>query len=593
MILRKEFQDKMSPMIYCSASIAKDYIVLKADDYFYNFVGRHVGLKFDTYIHPDYVDEFRENVEKLDAGDEVRLFSIMKGGEEVYYPVDIIVHNDGDTMMGKPIIDVRVCNIMSMEFRYIRSRNNILKYRTYLFMYNDILFDYDYETDTFTMFKYINSKINIMLKDNYVNAKERLLARIDDDETKEAILDVFNKIRGNCESFSLELLAPDYNDPNKTVHYSINAQSIYKHNREKISVGIVKIEDDDFNTPYYSKPEARDHFTGAYNKRACEELVNDFIKKDKSTHYLVMMDLDNFKNINDEYGHKVGDEVILKVAEIINKAINGRGFIGRFGGDEYFLFTNGIRDEKSLRSILTYIKQMIIKEFEKRFGESTLTCSMGVCEYPKDGDNYTTLFQCADKCLYIAKEKGKNRYIIYDREKHGAVDGSEDLSTGISAMQLGNDKMTDMISDIISTMIVSKGEQTSALLPDIIKAFSIDGIRIYCTNASDSKVLKFYKGDYRDLSKIETDDFAKEAGNMFDSNSIHSVAIIGNLEMIKKEIFDACVDAGIGGYYAVKHTTESGAEIMVFFDTIGKKCNFSQTARNYARMLVNIIAKYM
>ena len=592
MILKKEFQDKNSATIYCSASITKDYIVLKADDYFYNFVGRQVGLKFDVYIHPDYVEEFKECVESIEVGAEARILSIMKDVDNVYRLVDIIVHNDGDTMSGKEIIDIRICNLMSMEFRYIRSRNNILKYRTFLSMYDDILFDYDYEKDMFTMLKYFNSKINILLKDTFENAKARLLSIMDDDETKSAIETVFEKIKSNCESFSVELSGPDYFDRNKTVHYNINARSIYKHNRTKVSAGIVRREDEELNIPYYNKPEARDHFTGAYNKKGSEELVKDFIKRGKNKHYLVMMDIDNFKNVNDEYGHKVGDEVILKVAEIINKAIAGRGFVGRFGGDEFFVFTNGINDEIALRSVLTFIKQMMVKEFEKRFGGNGLTCSMGVCEYPKDGDNYNKLFVCADKCLYIAKEKGKNRYIIYDREKHGSVDESDDLSTGINAMQLDNNKMTDMVADITSEIISSKGEKIIELLNDIKKAFSIDGIRIYHLDDKEEKGLKLYSGDYRDMSKIESIEFAKEVDAIFAADDTNSIAIIGNLELTQESLYKANLDAGIGGYYAVRHTSENGGKILVFFDTIGKKCNFSQSSRNYARLLTNVISKF-
>ena len=125
-----------------------------------------------------------------------------------------------------------------------------------------------------------------------------------------------------------------------------------------------------------------------------------------------MIDIDNFKNVNDTYGHLYGDKVILKVAAIINSALNGRGIVGRFGGDEFFIFTNWITKESQLRSILTFIKQKVRAELGQGENSCDVTLSMGVCKYPDNGSDYDSLFNKADKCLYIAKNKGKNRYII-------------------------------------------------------------------------------------------------------------------------------------------------------------------------------------
>lgn len=106
----------------------------------------------------------------------------------------------------------------------------------------------------------------------------------------------------------------------------------------------------------------KDFFTGLLNKRACKEYVQDSIATNKDIHYMAMIDIDNFKNVNDTYGHLYGDKVILKVAAIINSALNGRGIVGRFGGDEFFIFTNWITKESQLRSILTFIKQKVRAE---------------------------------------------------------------------------------------------------------------------------------------------------------------------------------------------------------------------------------------
>ena len=90
----------------------------------------------------------------------------------------------------------------------------------------------------------------------------------------------------------------------------------------------------------------------------------------------------------------------------------------RFGGDEFYLFTNNVEAEDNLRIFLTAARQQIRYTFEKKHPELHVTLSIGVSLYPDDGRTYDELFQKADKCLYIAKSRGKNRFIIYDEENN-------------------------------------------------------------------------------------------------------------------------------------------------------------------------------
>lgn len=91
--------------------------------------------------------------------------------------------------------------------------------------------------------------------------------------------------------------------------------------------------------PYYATSEAVDSATGLLNKRACMEYTKSVIaSNDDKIHYMIMFDVDNFKSINDTYGHLFGDEVLSKIANIINANLNGRGIAGRFAGDEFLYF---------------------------------------------------------------------------------------------------------------------------------------------------------------------------------------------------------------------------------------------------------------
>ena len=123
------------------------------------------------------------------------------------------------------------------------------------------------------------------------------------------------------------------------------------------------------------------------------------------------------------------------LGQVIKSIISGRGRVGRFGGDEFMLVLDDVHDETTLRRILSTIK----KHASWAFGELkqvNVSYSCGVSRYPDDGQTYDGLFEKADKCLYIAKDKGKDRYIIYDEQKHGFIEkaDAQDRTVGLKAV---------------------------------------------------------------------------------------------------------------------------------------------------------------
>ena len=136
----------------------------------------------------------------------------------------------------------------------------------------------------------------------------------------------------------------------------------------------------------------------------------------------MIIDIDDFKHINDTYGHIFGDQVIRRVAEIMQVLVGQRGVIGRFGGDEYVILLEKVETREQLKTLL----KTIAKEFALAFDPKThVTASIGVSEYPVDGSEYEELMRKADKALYLAKEKGKNRHIIYEERLHSKLESDD------------------------------------------------------------------------------------------------------------------------------------------------------------------------
>ncbi len=138
-----------------------------------------------------------------------------------------------------------------------------------------------------------------------------------------------------------------------------------------------------------------------------------------------MLDLDNFKFINDTYGHTAGDGVLQHVADDLIKAMAGKGIAGRFGGDEY-LFINLVdlsydSKKKFLGGIYTN-KKVLRRNIELNTCKPFITGTIGCASFPEDAEDYDILFSKIDKTLYRGKSKGRNCYIIYVEEKHKGLE---------------------------------------------------------------------------------------------------------------------------------------------------------------------------
>ena len=196
-----------------------------------------------------------------------------------------------------------------------------------------------------------------------------------------------------------------------------------------------------------------DELTGVITKANITSIAIDNIDRDhnKGT-YIAIIDVDYFKYVNDNYGHQYGDYVLSKIAEIIRAEVGYEGFVGRIGGDEFFVVFTKPLEIPSLRDHLQNIRLLVNSTFAGKGPRegSSLSVSIGAAKYPDDADNFNDLFVVADFCLYLAKEKGRNRYIFYTPEKHptlaeikarkeegqGAINGREDLPLGDVLVQM-------------------------------------------------------------------------------------------------------------------------------------------------------------
>ncbi len=154
-----------------------------------------------------------------------------------------------------------------------------------------------------------------------------------------------------------------------------------------------------------------DPMTGLFNRYYAEEEIDTLLSRGRTGSF-VMIDLDNFKYLNDTYGHVTGDQAICDIGQILATIVGDGGFVFRLGGDEFgiYIFNND----------RAYVEKLIVDLFGEYNRQAVTTdylmnssLSVGVALAPNDGESYAALYAAADKAQYCAKRNGKNGYCFY------------------------------------------------------------------------------------------------------------------------------------------------------------------------------------
>lgn len=173
-----------------------------------------------------------------------------------------------------------------------------------------------------------------------------------------------------------------------------------------------------------------DLLTGLNNKLATERKIKEYMAKNPNKQCMMfMVDVDNFKKINDTMGHAFGDEVLRSLGVQIGAIFRASDIIGRVGGDEFMVFLKDISTDEAIlkeaKKMETFFKNFQAGEYVKY----KATASIGVAVFPQEGSDFETLYKAADQGVYKAKKRGKNQLAFYkDREpvEQGAAGTTEE-----------------------------------------------------------------------------------------------------------------------------------------------------------------------
>lgn len=156
----------------------------------------------------------------------------------------------------------------------------------------------------------------------------------------------------------------------------------------------------------------QDALTGLWNRSYTEETVNAMISQG-TTGALMMIDLDNFKAINDNYGHIAGDRTLKMFADTLRDLAGEHDVLCRIGGDEFVVFIADITTKSEISSRAANIISNLCHKLEACKFETNSSVSIGIAQTPEDGTEFNKLYNSADKALYYVKQNGKNSYHFF------------------------------------------------------------------------------------------------------------------------------------------------------------------------------------
>ena len=190
-----------------------------------------------------------------------------------------------------------------------------------------------------------------------------------------------------------------------------------------------KIEKTQYKMEHIVNESKIDELTGLYNRSGGLGLLNDMLYEYENI-TIFMIDIDNFKRINDTFGHVAGDDALATFGRIISNYLNKTDIAIRIGGDEFLIGISERLTEVRIGEIVGYLNKKCIEKFEEMGYRDIATVSVGVVRYPEDAECVDELYRKADKALYTVKVNGKNGVHLYDEfidesNREGNVDSKK------------------------------------------------------------------------------------------------------------------------------------------------------------------------
>jgi len=263
------------------------------------------------------------------------------------------------------------------------------------------IYDCDEKKFTSRNFSYFTKILNIHSFNDFINhIEEKNL--------------FFQKIENSCktlEEFEMNLTLK--NPENKKFIFKTQVKPLKDKNKLLLIGLCLDITEEIKKQEKIEYLAYHDPLTGLANRTFLKQQLKNFMSLSKRINKklaFIFIDLDNFKMINDTFGHESGDELLREIANRLSKSIRKSDLVARIGGDEFIIVLNNIENKSQVENVVKKLQKVLKEPITLSNKKVEITFSAGICMYPDDTEDINEIFQFADIAMYESKKLGKNKF---------------------------------------------------------------------------------------------------------------------------------------------------------------------------------------
>ncbi|MCM1326231.1 MAG: GGDEF domain-containing protein [Bacteroidales bacterium] len=563
------------------------YEIISADTAFYAFIKKRYYYTFDRLVcEEDRAILYRYIEGMLKDSFAIRLLNVQE--KEVYFLVQIYPCDVSGCVKLKLIQADGLLDSMKLLNSRMDAQNYILE------LYNDYYFEYNVAGNRFHVYSR-NRLEQTICSVSLEELEERFRGNCAQEET-EKLDGFFAALRVGKHDLELDVSGDILNGQIDADITQIRGRAINEDGAYRMAVGYIHYGNVNSLTGGRRKIE-RDSLTGVLAKGEVTNAAIKAIDVNKSPNTCIcIIDVDYFKHVNDNFGHMVGDEVLKKVAAIMETEVDKSGIVGRIGGDEFMIIYHDVYDMEFTREHLEGIKNVVAATFPPNMqNKPAITLSIGCASYPKDAANYEDLFTLADFALYRAKEKGRNRYIIFDEAKHGTLKDIKSMKMSDNRLNnRGNMSIGDIVCALMTKVYSSEEYSLEQFLDDIVVNLGIQRITVYA--GTPGKVVAV-AGEGRPSQEIieETQSYITHEALTHRISRKHKIIIVDDIAVFSsmdEELYNKLKKQGIISLLQVPFTDKNGIPGILSFEAVSKKTVWNRNAVDYYKLLARLFAEY-
>lgn len=557
-----------------------EYHIVTANTSFYQFLGERLYHTFDMLMPEEDKSLLKCKIQEKILN-QCFILHIFDKDKSVHEMVSCLMECDetGNVL-------IRMAELDSLYCEDNRLKEEVQDYMALLSQFDGTYFVYETSSQILTCFQFKPDK-KVLASFTLEEAYEKVLKKLDEKGVHKAAC-ILSDIREGMRNFRYCMNVKGVFHDGPLTEMEICGTAVYQDGIHTKTVGNI------VRAGIVNRMEAvrRDQLTGLILKEDITNLARNQIDVLKKKTIIAIIDIDDFKDVNDNFGHMKGDEVLRKCAAIIMEEVEGLGSAGRIGGDEFFIVLDYMEDKEELRSLLRSIKNGILNAYSVERDGFSISTSIGCACYPEDVDNFNNLFTLADYLLYRAKNKGKNRYIIYNMEKHGTVE--EILSQGIQNIGISSRRgmnKAEIVCRIADQVLEGDNYPVKNIFNDIVDYFGVERIVLY--SLDEKKVLFQCGNNLMSQEQIEsTSDYIVDESlqKLYDKG----VLIVNNIKMIENVSMDAYKKLEKQGVLSFMHheiTGKNERKYLISYESVIIRNTWNMEDMQFFRLFDRIFAR--